>query len=155
SRYRSTRQPATISFFACPSLCRAISRIVLTDSCCALSMKEQVLTTMTSASSAEATRSAPACESTPIITSLSTRFLGQPRLTNPTLGETFGGSAAATDEAFDCMQSLDFSIAARITFAAGERGTEQRKTEIRCPGGLSPMASLVFRIAAIEFAHEF
>src|SRR5690348_1613125 len=49
-------------------------------------MKEQVFTTMTSASSARDTSFAPAWSSMPIMTSLSTRFLGQPRLTNPTLG---------------------------------------------------------------------
>ena len=52
--------------------------MVLTDSCCALSMNEQVLTTMTSASSARRVSSAPARASRPIMTSLSTRFLGQP-----------------------------------------------------------------------------
>ncbi len=60
-RKRSTRQPATTSFLARPAaLCRAISRMVLTDSCCAVSMNEQVLTTMTSASSARGVISAPA-----------------------------------------------------------------------------------------------
>src|SRR5512135_2084015 len=59
--------------------------MVSTDSCWALPMKEQVLTTITSASSALGVSSAPARRSTPIMTSLSTRFLGQPRLTKPTL----------------------------------------------------------------------
>src|SRR5579871_738399 len=59
--------------------------MVFTDSCWALSMNEQVLTTITSASSALGVSSAPARDSSPIMTSLSTRFLGQPRLTNPTL----------------------------------------------------------------------
>ena len=68
-----------------PVLWRAISRMVSTDSCCALPINEQVLTTITSASSAAGVSSAPPCASMPIITSLSTRFLGQPRLTNPTL----------------------------------------------------------------------
>src|SRR5206468_2730246 len=88
------------------------------------------LTTMTSASSALGTRSAPACESMPIITSLSTRFLGHPRLTNPTLGGALGASARATDESLDCMQSLDSSIAACLTLrAVGARtwgGTRQQ-----------------------------
>ena len=53
SRKRSTRQPATTTFFARPEvLCSTISKIVFTDSCCALSMKEHVFTTITSASSA-------------------------------------------------------------------------------------------------------
>ena len=109
SRKRSTRHPATTNFFAFPALCRAISRIVLTDSCCALSMNEQVFTTMTSASSARWTRSAPACESMPIITSLSTRFLGQPKLTKPTLGAAgLDSSGVSTDEDFEGMQSFNF-----------------------------------------------
>ena len=60
------------------------------DSCCALPINEQVFTTMTSASSALGVSSAPAWASMPIITSLSTRFLGQPRLTKPTLAGAAG-----------------------------------------------------------------
>ena len=56
------------------------------DSRLAGSMKLQVLTTKTSASSAWGTISQPPPASAPSITSLSTRFLGQPRLTIPTLG---------------------------------------------------------------------
>src|SRR4029077_15207986 len=111
SRKRSTRHPATTSLRALPDLSRAISRIVSTDSCCALSMNEQVLTTMTSASSADDTSSAPACASMPIMTSLSTRFLGHPRLTNPTLGAAdLGGSNVDTGEDLDDMQSFYSSI---------------------------------------------
>ena len=92
SRKRSTRHPATTSLWARPEvLCRAMSRIVLTDSCWALAMKEQVLTTMTSASSARVVNSAPACCSRPIMTSVSTRFFGQPRLTNPIFGDDVEG----------------------------------------------------------------
>src|ERR1022692_3160405 len=65
---------------------RAISRMVSTDSCFAVSMKEQVLTTRISASSGRAVRRAPARSSRPIMISESTRFLGQPRETNPTEG---------------------------------------------------------------------
>src|ERR1700675_932278 len=80
-------QPATINFCARPNfLYSAISRIDCTDSCCAGSMKLQVLTTSTSASPARAVISYPARARIPIITSLSTRFFGHPRLTNPTLG---------------------------------------------------------------------
>ncbi len=86
SRKRSTRQPATTRRLPLPAvLWRAISRMVSTDSCWALAMNEHVLTTMTSASSAAAVSWAPACASMPIMTSLSTRFLGQPRLTKPIL----------------------------------------------------------------------
>ena len=97
SRKRSTRQPATTNRFALPPvfvLWRAISRMVSMDSCCALPIKEQVFTTMTSASSALGVSSAPAWASMPIITSLSTRFLGQPRLTKPTLAGTVGSEIA-------------------------------------------------------------
>ena len=48
----STQTSATTSFLVLPDLCCAISRIVFTDSCCALPINEQVLTTITSASSA-------------------------------------------------------------------------------------------------------
>ncbi len=58
SRYRSTRQPATINFFAAPNfLCSAISRIASTDSFCAGSMKLHVFTTKISASSARGVNS--------------------------------------------------------------------------------------------------
>src|SRR6266481_1784843 len=68
------------------------------DSCCALPINEQVFTTMTSASSALGVSSAPAWASMPIITSLSTRFLGQPRLTKPTLAG--GAGPEVTDMLF-------------------------------------------------------
>ena len=61
----------------------ASSRIVSTDSCFAESMNAQVLTTSTSASTASAVTSWPACWTRPIITSESTRFFGQPRETKP------------------------------------------------------------------------
>src|SRR5579863_8076522 len=67
-------------------LWRAISRIVLTDSCLAVSMKLQVLTTRISASAGFEVRRAPARSSRPIMTSESTRFLGQPNEINPTEG---------------------------------------------------------------------
>src|ERR1700730_13916408 len=96
SRNLSTRQPATTNLFARPPfLCAAISRIVLTDSCCALSMNEQVLTTIMSASSARVVSSAPARASRPIMTSLSTRFLGHPRLTKPTFCRRCGPPTSA------------------------------------------------------------
>src|SRR5581483_4116888 len=113
-----------------PSLCRAISRIVFTDSCWALSINEQVLTTMTSASSARGTSSAPASANMPIMTSLSTRFFGHPRLTNPTLGAAVLGwyspgccagsfSRVSTGENFGDMQSdyfisSDYQLVCRI-----------------------------------------
>src|SRR3954464_7613047 len=79
-------QPATTRRCARPLvLWRDISRIAFTDSCLAVSMNEQVFTTMTSASSARGVISAPPWASRPIMTSLSTRFFGQPKDTNPTL----------------------------------------------------------------------
>src|SRR5580658_5693609 len=68
--------------------------MVSMDSCCALPINEQVFTTITSASSALGVSSAPAWASMPIITSLSTRFLGQPRLTKPTLAGATGPEVA-------------------------------------------------------------
>src|SRR5277367_5683455 len=53
------------------------------DSCFAGSMKLQVLTTITSASSGRGVSWWPLDARAPIITSLSTRFLGQPKLTKP------------------------------------------------------------------------
>src|ERR1700728_120614 len=67
-------------------LCCTISRMVLTDSCLAESMKEQVLTTRISASSGLLVRRAPARSNRPIMTSESTRFLGQPNEIKPTVG---------------------------------------------------------------------
>src|ERR1039458_7667787 len=69
---------------------RAISRMVSTDSCFAVSMKEQVLTTRISASSGWAVRRAPARSSRPIMTSESTRVLGQPNEIKPTEGAVGG-----------------------------------------------------------------
>src|SRR5580704_7941042 len=84
ARYRSTRHPATINRFARPVfLYSAISRIVSTDSCFAGSIKLHVLTTITSASEGCGVSSCPEAVSWPIITSVSTRFFGHPRLTNP------------------------------------------------------------------------
>src|SRR5437016_7728362 len=66
--------------------------MVSTDSCLAVSINEQVFTTMTSASSAREVIWAPPLCNMPIMTSLSTRFLGQPKLTKP----TFTGLDSAT-----------------------------------------------------------
>src|SRR6185437_16151192 len=52
-------------------------------SCLAGSIKLHVFTTITSASEGCGVSSWPCAVSWPIITSVSTRFLGQPRLTNP------------------------------------------------------------------------
>ena len=55
------------------------------DSCLAASMNPHVLITMTSACSFSAVIEYPCSRRAPIMTSLSTRFFGQPRLTKPTL----------------------------------------------------------------------
>src|ERR1700722_18452407 len=67
-------------------LWRAISRMVSTDSCLAVSIKLQVLTTRISASSGREVNRAPPRSSSPIMTSESTRFLGQPNEIKPTVG---------------------------------------------------------------------
>src|ERR1700694_3536794 len=74
-------------------LCWTISRMEFTESCLAESLKEQVLTTRISASSAWLVSSPPARWSRPIMTSESTRFFGQPRETKPILGRA--GAAVA------------------------------------------------------------
>src|ERR1700686_3156248 len=74
--------------------------MVLTDSCLAESMNEQVFTTIPSASSARDVICAPPVCSMPIMTSLSTRFLGQPRLTKP----TFKGRGRGAD--FSCKGAI-------------------------------------------------
>src|SRR5215211_1148103 len=56
------------------------------DSSLAESIKAQVLTTSTSASSARDVISIPRCKTLPSMTSASTRFLAQPRLIMPTFG---------------------------------------------------------------------
>src|SRR5580704_3067527 len=85
--------PATINFCARPNfLYSAISRMDWTDSCCAGAMKLHVFTTRTSASPARGVISKPERARIPIITSLSTRFFGHPRLTNPTFGIQCGPS---------------------------------------------------------------
>src|ERR1700721_252364 len=82
-----------MSFFAEPEvLRRAISRMVSTDSCLAVSIKLHVFTTRISASSGFAVSRAPARSSKPIITSESTRFLGQPNEIKPTEGAVGGES---------------------------------------------------------------
>src|ERR1019366_7907491 len=79
-----------MSRFARPTrLYSAISRIVSMDSCLAGSMKLHVLTTRTSAWSVCGVSSWPRATSCPIITSLSTRFLGQPRLMKPTFKRVY------------------------------------------------------------------
>src|ERR1035437_10412048 len=60
--------------------------MVSMDSCLAVSMKLEGLTTMIAASSGWAVRRAPARSSRPIMTSESTRFLGQPSEIKPTEG---------------------------------------------------------------------
>ena len=74
---------------------------------------------MMSASSARGVICAPPCDSSPIMTSLSTRFLGQPRLTKPTFlgvgrGASSGGSSRATESCLTGMESLYFSIYGRV-----------------------------------------
>jgi len=58
------------------------------------------------------------------MTSLSTRFLGHPRLTNPTfVGEELGAAGLATGDDLDDMQSFYFSILITIRRAMTPRVT--------------------------------
>src|SRR5579872_681395 len=99
-----------------------------TDSRLAESMKEQVLTTMTSASSARTVSSAPPWESRPIMTSLSTRFFGQPKLTKPTfgLGRASTAFGAATVRSFTGMESI-YSNIPQLSFEASSRTSFARR----------------------------
>src|SRR5579864_4753675 len=116
--------------------------MVSTDSCLALPMKEQVFTTMTSASSARGVSSAPARCSRPIMTSLSTRFLGQPRLTKPILVGLRGLDCSpdgATIGSFNGMESIYFSRQVGKTLRAnraieGQLGGQARKCQVRGDG---------------------
>jgi hypothetical protein len=60
---------------------RAISRIVSIDSSLASPMNPQVLTTITSARAGSSTTVWPPAMAPPSMTSVSTRFFGQPRET--------------------------------------------------------------------------
>src|SRR5215210_1322020 len=62
--------------------------MALIDSSLAESIKAQVLTTSTSASSASAVIRIPCCKTLPSMISASTRFFAQPRLIMPTLGDS-------------------------------------------------------------------
>src|SRR5207302_3737773 len=98
-------------FWALPLiLCCAISRMVSTDSCLAVSINEHVLTTMTSASSAREVICAPPRCSMPIITSLSTRFFGHPRLTNPTFRGLDSGGCSGTRVMVGLSTGMSLSI---------------------------------------------
>src|SRR5205809_2491305 len=121
---RCDMQPLTISFWSGRLFnprCWCASKIASIDSSFAESMKAQVLTTSTSASSAHEVISIPRCKTLPSMTSASTRFLAQPRLIMPTLtrfrgmlvacllcfaGEFEAGTAATTDE-FMRVRSVD------------------------------------------------
>src|SRR5476649_419902 len=86
---RCAMQPATISFCARWRRCIPRSRLALRMapmlSSLAASMKEQVLTIITSASSGLGVSAMPALCKWPAMISESTRFFAQPRETRPTL----------------------------------------------------------------------
>src|SRR3954454_5582858 len=105
--------------------------MAFTDSCLAVSMNEQVFTTMTSASSARGVISAPPWASRPIMTSLSTRFFGQPRDTKPTLVGL--GLGAATGWSLTGMESSYCTV--------------------RLPGSRGPL-TLIRRLDTVLFAEE-
>ncbi len=84
--YFWTMQPATITRSISPFFLRSTcSRIVSTDSSLARSMKPQVFTRTTRASPS-GTMAWPARCRCPSMTSVSTRFFGQPSETTPTEG---------------------------------------------------------------------
>src|SRR5271165_1535904 len=84
SPYRWAKHPATIN--CCPlRFCAACSRMTCVDSSFAGSMNAQVLMTTVSASRGCDSNCQPAAPSFAIITSVSTKFFAQPRLTNATL----------------------------------------------------------------------
>src|ERR1700735_3308808 len=89
-------------------LCCTISRMVFTDSCLAESMKEQVFTTRISASSGWLVKRAPARSSSPIITSESTRFLGQPNEIKPTVGADFASVGVESLLTLSLYRGIDF-----------------------------------------------
>src|SRR6185369_709705 len=70
--------------------------MVSMDSCFAGSMKLHVFTTMTSASEGCGVNSWPPLVSWPIMTSVSTRFFGHPKLTKPIFKETLSFSLNVT-----------------------------------------------------------
>src|SRR5215472_9693974 len=93
---------------------------------------------MTSASWACVVNWAPACASMPIMTSLSTRFFGQPRLTNPTFFDD-GVSEAAVFSLSDTsvvlstfgMQFEYFSIHALPAYRTHGRHQRKHKSFVR------------------------
>src|SRR5258706_4545526 len=92
--------PATTRRWARPVfLYSAISRMVSMDSCLAGSMKLHVFTTITSASEGCGVSSCPPLVSWPIITSVSTRFFGHPKLTKPIFKETLSLNVAVREAA--------------------------------------------------------
>src|ERR1700757_5246527 len=114
--------------------------MVVTDSCLAVSMKLQVLMTMISASSALEVSWAPLWWSMPIMTSESTRFLGQPSETKPTLGlaseDVTGASrtpvfsvviGGATDLYFSIFIEFSLGFQARMLCRSGDRKRKQAK----------------------------
>src|SRR5215472_6222755 len=107
--------------------------MVLTDSCFAVSMNEQVFTTITSASSALAVRCAPPACRRPIMTSLSTRFLGHPRLTKPTFSvaslsadsSCWGATVRVSTGMRYIILASENTRALVTRVAMGERGTRE------------------------------
>src|SRR5262249_36778624 len=90
SPWRCARQPTAITPFRLPScLSRDTDRIVSIDSCFALSMKPQVLTTTTSASSGSRTTCSPSSTACASSTSEPGRSRAQPRLTSATRRASF------------------------------------------------------------------
>ncbi len=98
ARWRCTRHPATTARESAPRDVRSIaSRITPSDSSLLASRNPHVLTTIASGESDSLTSVSPSSRSIPSIFSLSTRFLGQPRLTNATRETGRSRESAALD----------------------------------------------------------
>ena len=97
SFWRSARQPATIIPRVPPAcLSPTISSITPYDSARDESINAQVLIMTRSDPSGSATNCQPSSLNRPSIRSLSTRFFGQPRLTNENVPRQFAGSTGST-----------------------------------------------------------
>ena len=80
-----TKHPATTTRFRSPRFLRSrASRMTSSDSSLLASRKPQVLTTIASGASSSLTNFNPSLAKSPSIFSLSTRFLGHPKLTKAT-----------------------------------------------------------------------
>ena len=132
---RSARQPATITPRVLPAFLRSsISLTAAYDSAREASMKAHVFTTTRSDPVGSPTSCQPSSRRRPSIRSVSTRFLGQPRLTTANVPRQVAGSIA-------CTAGSTLEPAPQVAVAAGStigsvlmRG---RRSACRAPRGAS------------------